>query len=82
MKRAGYDYKDPGASRRSAAARSERASEPEVFTAQRELAVAYATCARKADLCSIGEERENHCITQLRDRYGKALDTYARLRLV
>lgn len=80
MKGAGFDYKDPGASRQSAAARFERASEPEAFTAERELAVADATCARKTALRSIGEEREKHYVTQLRDRYGKALDTYARLQ--
>ncbi|MFJ8595157.1 hypothetical protein [Streptomyces sp. NPDC093598] len=80
MRRAGYVYKDPGASRQSAVARSERAAEPEVFTAERELAVADATCARETGLRSIGEERESHYIAQLRDRYGEALDTYTRLQ--
>lgn len=79
MKKAGYDYKDPGASRQAAIARSDRAAEPKVFEAERKLAVADATCARATDLRPIGEERERHYVAQLRDRYGDALDTYFRL---
>ncbi|MGC9544070.1 hypothetical protein [Streptomyces sp. UG1] len=80
MKRSGYDYKDPGASRRSAVAQSERVAEPKVFEAERKLAVADATCAKDTGLRSIGEERESHYVAQLRDRYGEALDTYLRLQ--
>jgi hypothetical protein len=80
MKRSGYDFKDPGSSRRSAVAQSDRAAEPEVFEAERKLAVADATCAKESDLRSIGEERESHYVAQLRDRYGEALDTYLRLQ--
>ncbi|MER6130709.1 hypothetical protein [Streptomyces sp. NPDC001815] len=80
MKRAGYAFEDPGDSRQAAVARSGRVADPKVFAAERKLAVADATCARDADLRSIGEERESHYIAQLRDRYGEALDTYARLQ--
>ncbi|MEU6182374.1 hypothetical protein [Streptomyces coeruleorubidus] len=80
MKRSGYDYEDPGASRRSAVAQSDRAADPQVFEAERKLAVADATCAKDTDLRSIGEERESHYVAQLRDRYGEALDTYLRLQ--
>ncbi|MDQ0955407.1 hypothetical protein QFZ24_009330 [Streptomyces phaeochromogenes] len=80
MKKAGYVYKDPGASRQSAIAQSDRAAEPKVFEAERELAVADATCARDTDLRPIGEERESHYIAQLRDRYGEALDTHSRVQ--
>ncbi|MDW8806540.1 hypothetical protein P1P68_17505 [Streptomyces scabiei] len=80
MKRAGYDYEDPGASRRAAVARSDRVAEPGVFEAEKKLAVADATCARDADLRSIGEERESHYLARLPDRYGEALDTYLRLQ--
>ncbi|MFF7388648.1 hypothetical protein ACFZAE_09380 [Streptomyces scabiei] len=80
MKRAGHDYEDPGASRRAAIARSDRVTEPGVFEAEKKLAVADATCARDADLRSIGEERESHYLDQLRDRYGEELDTYTRLQ--
>jgi hypothetical protein len=80
MKKAGYDYRDPGASRQAAIARSDRAAEPKVFEAERKLAVADATCVRATDLRSIGEERERHYVAQLRDRYGDALDTYFRLQ--
>ncbi|MDT0573597.1 hypothetical protein RM704_40205 [Streptomyces sp. DSM 3412] len=80
MKRAGYDYEDPGASRQAAVARSDRVAEPGVFEAEKKLAVADATCARDADLRSIGEERESHYLDRLRDRYGEALDTYTRLQ--
>ncbi|MFF4632790.1 hypothetical protein [Streptomyces griseorubiginosus] len=80
MKKAGYDYKDPGASRQAAIARSDRVAEPKVFEAERKLAVADATCARDSDLRRIGEERERHYVAQLRDRYGDALDTYFRLQ--
>ncbi|MES5820860.1 hypothetical protein [Streptomyces sp. RG80] len=80
MKRSGYDYKDPGASRQAAIAQSDRAAQPKVFEAERKLAVADATCAKDTDLRSIGEERESHYVAQLRDRYGEALDTYLRLQ--
>ncbi|MFD5597831.1 hypothetical protein [Streptomyces griseorubiginosus] len=80
MKKAGYDYKDPGASRQAAIARSDRVAEPKVFEAERKLAVADATCARASDLRRIGEERERHYVAQLRDRYGDTLDTYFRLQ--
>ncbi|WP_369273207.1 hypothetical protein AB5J55_27545 [Streptomyces sp. R11] len=80
MKRSGYDYKDPGASRQAAVAQSDRAAEPEVFEAERKLAVTDATCARDTGLRAIGEERESHYVAQLRDRYGDALDTYLRLQ--
>jgi hypothetical protein len=80
MKKAGYDYKDPGASHQAAIARSDLAAEPTVFDAERKLAVADATCARAAHLRSIGEERERHYVAQLRDRYGDALDTHFRLQ--
>ncbi|MET9683371.1 hypothetical protein [Streptomyces coeruleorubidus] len=80
MKRSGYDYKDPGASRQSAVAQSDRAAEPKVFEAERKLAVADATCAKGTDLRSIGEERESHYVAQLRDGYGEALDAYLRLQ--
>jgi hypothetical protein len=80
MKKAGYDYKDPGASRQAAIARSDLAAQPKAFAAERKLAVADATCARAAHLRSIGEERERHYVAQLRDRYGDALDTHFRLQ--
>ena len=80
MKKAGYDYKDPGASRQAAIARSELTAEPKVFEAERKLAVADATCALATDLRSIGEQRERHYVTRLHDRYGNALDTYFRLQ--
>ncbi|GGX04777.1 hypothetical protein [Streptomyces lomondensis] len=80
MKRAGYVYRDPGAARQSAVARAHRAAEPEVFEAERRLAVADATCARNTGLRPIGEERESHYVARLRDRYGEALDTHTRLQ--
>ncbi|MFE6365783.1 hypothetical protein ACFVP3_38110 [Streptomyces sp. NPDC057806] len=80
MRRAGYDHEDPGDSRQAAIARSDRVDEPGVFEAEKKLAVADATCARDAELRSIGEERESHYLDQLRDRYGEALDTYTRLQ--
>ncbi|MEV4040437.1 hypothetical protein [Streptomyces umbrinus] len=80
MNRAGYAYKDPGASRQSAVAQASRTAEPKAFEAERKLAVADATCARNTDLRPIGEERESHYVAQLRDRYGEALDTHSRLQ--
>ncbi|WP_329237173.1 hypothetical protein [Streptomyces canus] len=80
MKKAGYDFKDPGASRQAAIARSELTAEPKVFEAERKLAVADATCALATDLRSIGEQRERHYVARLHDRYGNALDTYFRLQ--
>ncbi|MDQ1022787.1 hypothetical protein QF035_000369 [Streptomyces umbrinus] len=80
MKRAGYVYRDPGASRQAAVAQASRTAEPKAFKAERKLAVADATCARDTDLRPIGEERESHYVAQLRDRYGEALDTHSRLQ--
>ncbi|MFC8661800.1 hypothetical protein [Streptomyces sp. NPDC057199] len=80
MKRAGYDYKEPGASRQSVVAQAHRTTEAKAFEAEQKLAVADANCARDTDLRPIGEERERHYVAQLRDRYGEALDTYTRLQ--
>ncbi|RRR86130.1 hypothetical protein [Streptomyces sp. RP5T] len=79
MEKVGYDFRDPGAARQSATARSDRAAEPKVFEAERKLAVADATCARATHLRSVGEERERHYVAQLRDRYGDVLDIHSRL---
>ncbi|RST12924.1 hypothetical protein E2C00_15420 [Streptomyces sp. WAC05374] len=73
MDRAGHPYRDPADARRAARTLA--------FAAERELAVADATCARDTRLKVVGKELETRYVNELRGRYGEELDTYARLRL-
>ncbi|MGW7729184.1 hypothetical protein [Streptomyces canus] len=79
MERAGHPYKDPGEARQAAKERALRSTSDKTFAAERQLAVADATCARTAQLAAIGKERERHCVNALRGRYGQALDTSRRI---
>ncbi|MEV7739792.1 hypothetical protein AB0O75_48580 [Streptomyces sp. NPDC088921] len=79
MERAGHPYKDPGAARQAARERALRSTSDKTFAAERQLAVADATCARTAQLAAIGKERETHYVNALRGRYGQALDTSRRI---
>lgn len=79
MQRAGHPYKDPGAARQAAKEQALRSPSDKTFAAERQLAVADATCARTASLRAIGKERETHYVNALRDRYGQALDTSRRI---
>ncbi|MER6633780.1 hypothetical protein ABT301_37160 [Streptomyces sp. NPDC000987] len=75
MKRAGYPYPDPEAARQAARQQAQGAPPDQAFGAERQLAVADATCARDTSLRAIGSARETFYVNKLRDRYGEALDT-------
>lgn len=79
MARAGHPYRDPGAVRRAAQEPALRNPSDRTFAAERRLAVADATCARKVSLRSIGEQREASYVNRLRGRYGEAIDTSRRI---
>ena len=80
MGRAGHPYKDPGEARRAGLQAALKSTSAETFEAERAIAVADAVCTRETSLRSLGNERETHYVNLLRDRYGKALDTYAQLQ--
>lgn len=79
MQRAGHPFKDPGTARQAARDKALRGMSDKTFAAERELAVADATCARSASLAAIGKERERHYVNALRGRYGQAMDTSRRI---
>ncbi|MEU3980345.1 hypothetical protein AB0F77_09575 [Streptomyces sp. NPDC026672] len=82
MKDAGQPYEDPWAARDavvSDTARLGAARADEAFAAERETAVADATCARKTSLRAVASARETYYADRLRGRYGKDIDTYRRL---
>lgn len=74
MNRAGHPFTDPGAARQAAAQQSLRLGAARAFRAERDLAVADATCARRTSLRAIGKERENHYIKELPRTYRQALN--------
>jgi len=80
MDRAGHPYQDPGAARQSVREQASGTGSDTAFAAERRLAVADATCTRHTKLRSIGKQLETHYLNKLRDRYGEALDTHARLQ--
>ncbi|MFF2523711.1 hypothetical protein [Streptomyces liangshanensis] len=82
MERAGHPYKDPAAARTAGlrATAGPGAVTAGAFRTERSVAVADARCARETSLRSVGRESEAHQVDLLRDKYGDALDTYARLR--
>lgn len=81
MTRQGHPYRTPDEARAAAERSIATAAPGEEFATERTIAVADASCARTTRLRSVGEQREKHYVDELRDRYGEALDTYARIRL-
>ncbi|MDN3265787.1 hypothetical protein QWJ26_39540 [Streptomyces sp. CSDS2] len=84
MKKAGQPYPDPQAARDAARVNTSRlgtARADEAFAAERETAVADATCARRTSLRAVAKDRERYYRNRLRNRFGKDLDTYHRLGL-
>lgn len=80
MGTAGHPFADPEAARTAAAQQALKTAPDKAFAAERELAVADATCARDTSLKTIGKERETHYINALPARYGAALDTSRRIQ--
>ncbi|MDT9688731.1 hypothetical protein Q5762_10245 [Streptomyces sp. P9(2023)] len=81
MKRAGHPYSDPSAARQATLRQAGGArSEDQAFAAEKQLAIADATCARDTSLRAIGTEREAYYMNKLRGQYGEALDTSLRMR--
>ncbi|MEV4217585.1 hypothetical protein [Nonomuraea sp. NPDC049725] len=76
MKAAGHPYADPQQARDAVLGRG-----PSGFAAERETAVADATCARATSLRAVATAREEHYRDRLRDRFGADLDAYRRLGL-
>ncbi|WP_143661143.1 hypothetical protein [Streptomyces sp. M41(2017)] len=74
MNRTGHPFTDPGAARQAAAQQSLQLDAAQAFRAERDLAVADATCARRTSLTAIGKERENHYIKELPRTYRQALN--------
>ncbi|MEU9186709.1 hypothetical protein AB0D14_19605 [Streptomyces sp. NPDC048484] len=82
MKKADQPYKDPQAARDAVRADTRRlgaARADEAFAAERETAVADATCARRTSLRAVATARETYYLDRLRDRFGEDIDTYRRL---
>ncbi|MEU6522979.1 hypothetical protein ABZ892_09035 [Streptomyces sp. NPDC046924] len=82
MKRAGRPYEDPQAAREAVRVDTSRlgaARADEAFAAERETAVADATCARETSLRTVATARETYYLDRLRDRFGKDIDTYRHL---
>ncbi|MFE7411754.1 hypothetical protein [Streptomyces laurentii] len=73
MRQAGFAYPDPTAAREAAA----RAAS---FATETRTAVAEARCARTTSLATVARERQAHYLDALRDQYGDALDSHARLQ--
>ncbi|NUU25172.1 MAG: hypothetical protein HOV68_27270 [Streptomycetaceae bacterium] len=83
MRSAGHPYPDPAAARRATRehdAGQSRSEEARAFARETRIAVADATCARTVSLRSIGQRREAHYVGELAGTYGKALDTYRRMK--
>ncbi|MFD7323747.1 hypothetical protein ACFV9D_22040 [Streptomyces sp. NPDC059875] len=80
MKRAGHPFSDPPAVRQAALRQAPGTRPDQAFAAERQLAVADATCARDTSLRAVGTEREAYYVNKLRAQYGDALDTSLRMR--
>jgi hypothetical protein len=83
MRGSGRPYDDPGEAQETAReAIRDLTGEAfaKAFKAEKDLAVADASCARETSLKSVGRAREAHCIGQLSKRYRDELVTHRRLQ--
>lgn len=80
MRRSGHVYATPGEARAAVPRLTQGIGRDKAFAVERDLAVADATCARAADLKTVGRKVEASHLDAMRERYGEALATHDRLQ--